>query len=115
MKRILYAEDDYANRAFLQFQLKREGVQCDTAIDGFEALDMFGKRRYSVVILDHYMPGLNGSEVAKRIRDIDAEIPLIAITSDDSQLPALRNAGFNSVFLKPLHGQDYISTIIGYL
>jgi CheY-like chemotaxis protein len=67
------------------------------------------------VILDQYMPGMNGSEVAKRIRKIDPAVPLIAITSDDSQVPVLEAAGFDRVFLKPLRGQDYIETILRYL
>lgn len=113
--RVLYAEDEYANRKLLQFQLNREGIECDTAIDGVQALAMFQKGEYSLVILDQYMPGMNGSEVAEKIRLTSPTIPLIAITSDDSQVPVLSRAGFDRIFLKPLRGDDYIAAIISYL
>ena len=113
--RVLYAEDEDTNRKLLKLQLQRNGVRCDTAADGVEALEMFHKHDYALVILDQYMPGLYGSEVAKRIRTISPNLPLIAITSDDSQIPLLRESGFNRVFLKPLRGDDYISAILGYL
>ena len=99
----------------MEFQLRKRGIACDTAVDGVEALAMFRENEYGLIILDQYMPGLNGSEVAERIRLVDINIPLIAITSDDSQVPVLVAAGFNKIFLKPLHGQDYIDTIIHYL
>jgi CheY-like chemotaxis protein len=114
-RRILYAEDEYANRKLLQFQLNRQGVHCDTAADGVEAVAMFRERPYSLVILDQYMPGMNGNEVAGILRAIKPDIPLIAITSDDSQVPLLKQSGFNRIFLKPLRGDDYIAAIIGYL
>ncbi len=113
--RVLYAEDEYANRRLIQYTLEREGVVCDTARDGVEAFSLFRRGDYALIILDQYMPGMNGNEVAVKIRDLDPEIPLIAITSDDSQVPLLNDSGFNHVFLKPLRGQDYIATILRYL
>ena len=114
-QKVLYAEDEEPNRRLMELQLRKCGIACDTAVDGVEALAMFRSNEYAVIILDQYMPGLNGSEVAERIRLIDTHIPLIAITSDDSQVPILDAAGFDRVFLKPLHRQDYINTIIHYL
>lgn len=113
--RILYAEDEYSNRRILQYRLNREGVACDTAEDGIEALALFQKHPYALVILDQYMPRMNGSEVARRIKEISPDTPLIAITSDDSQIPLLQRVGFERIFLKPLRGDDYIHAIIGYL
>ena len=114
MKRVLYAEDEYSNRKLLEMQLRRKGVECDLAEDGIEALELFRHHDYGVIVLDQYMPGLNGNEVATAIRREDTEIPLIAITSDDSQVPLLRASGFEKIFLKPLHGQDYIGAILKY-
>lgn len=114
-QKVLYAEDEEPNRRLMEIQLRKRGITCDTAVDGVEALAMFYENEYGLIILDQYMPGMTGSEVAERIRQVDATIPLIAITSDDSQVPVLDAAGFNRIFLKPLHGADYIDTIIHYL
>ncbi len=115
MKRVLFADDEYTTRRIFELQLGRNGIQCDSASDGYEALTLYNEREYGVVILDQYMPGLSGIEVAKRIRQRDPEASLIAVTGDDSQVPVLQQAGFDQIFIKPLRGDDYISTIIGYL
>ena len=115
MKKVLYAEDEYTNRKLLELLLNREGVVCDLAADGVIALDMFRKNHDSVVVLDQCMPGKNGDEVAREIRAADSRVPLIAITSDDSQVPLLEKAGFDRIFIKPLRGMDYIGTIISYM
>ncbi len=114
-RKVLYAEDEYANRRLIEYALRNAGVACDTANDGVEALALFQQNTYALVMLDQYMPGMNGSEVAAKIRQINPAIPLIGITSDDSQVPLLMDVGFDRVFLKPLRGSDYISAIIRYL
>jgi len=115
MKKVLYAEDEYSNRKLMELLLERNGVCCDLAEDGVAALDLFRRNDYSVIILDQYMPGLFGSEVAKQIRREGSDVPLIAITSDDSQVPALKEAGFDRVFLKPMRGVEYVETILSYV
>ncbi len=115
MKKVLYAEDEYTNRKLIELLLDKRGVQCDIAEDGLTAFEMFKQNKYALVLLDQYMPGLLGSDVARKIREEGSTVPLIAITSDDSQLPVLEEAGFNKVFIKPLRGVDYLKTIMSYL
>ncbi len=115
VKRVLFADDEFTTRKLLELQLRRVGVQCDLAADGNEALRLSREREYGLIILDQYMPALSGIEVATRIRERTHDIPLIAVTGDDSRVPLLRRAGFDRIFIKPLRGDDYINTIIGYL
>ncbi|WP_319478667.1 response regulator [Marispirochaeta aestuarii] len=114
-KRVLYAEDEFTNRKLLEMKLKNHGISCDLAHDGVQALELFQKNSYNLVILDQYMPGMNGDQVARRIRETHPELPLIAITSDDGEIERLNAAGFNEVFIKPLRGQHYIDSIKNYL
>ncbi len=113
-RRALYAEDEYTNRRLLEIKLRLVGVDCDLAADGLAAIELFRKNTYDVVILDQYMPGLNGVEVAVEIRKVNASIPLIAITSDAAEAERFARAGFNEVLVKPLRGQDYIGRILSY-
>jgi two-component system response regulator ResD len=115
MGRVLYAEDEYTNRKLLEIQFKNVGIDCELALDGNMALQLFLQNSYDVVILDQYMPGMNGDQVAREIRKVNQEIPLIAITSDDSDLNKLKQAGFNEIFIKPLRGQNYLNIIKTYL
>lgn len=114
-KRVLYAEDELTNRRLLELKLRTAGIECDLAYDGQSALELFRNNSYKVVILDQYMPGMNGDVLAREMRSVDKDITLIAITSDDGEIPTLRAAGFDEIFIKPLHGTGYIKTITRYL
>jgi len=115
IKDILYAEDEFTNRKLLQIQFEKNNLQCDLAQDGREAMDLAKENTYRVIILDQYMPGLNGDEIAREIRRTNPNLPLIAITSDDMEIENLRDAGFNEVFIKPLRGSSHIDKIKEYL
>jgi len=112
---VLYAEDEFTNRKLLEIQLTKNGITIDTASDGLQALYKIKVNHYDLVILDHYMPGMNGDVLAAEIRKTKPDLPLLAITSDDSYTDMLLNAGFAEVFIKPLRGTDYIETIRKYL
>ena len=114
-KRVLYAEDEFTNRKLLEIKLKNYGIACDLAQDGRRAIELFNRNEYDLIILDQYMPEMNGDQVAMRIRESHPDIPLIAITSDDGEIERLNAAGFNEVFIKPLRGQHYIDSIKNYL
>ena len=113
--RVLYAEDEVTNRKLLQIQLGRLGISCDLATNGEEALHLYRSNNYDVVILDQYMPILNGDEVARTILELNPNQILIAITSDDSEVPTLERTGFREIFIKPLRGREYLDTIKSYL
>lgn len=110
--RILYAEDEPSNRKVLELALARRGMRVDLAANGTEALRLFRENDYDLVILDWYMPGMNGDELAKAIRQEDREIALVAITSDDLGPDILVTCGFDDVFVKPLLGTKYVDRII---
>jgi DNA-binding response OmpR family regulator len=114
-KRVLYAEDELTNRKLLEIKLKAVGIECDLAFDGQSALELFKTNSYKVVILDQYMPGMNGDALAREIRRVDKDTTLIAITSDDREISTLREAGFDEIFIKPLRGTGYIKTIARYV
>jgi len=73
--KILIAEDDFTSRNVLQLLLKKYG-EVDTAVDGKEALEAFEtglgtESPYELVCLDIMMPGLDGLDVAKHIRNLE--------------------------------------------
>lgn len=75
--RILIAEDDFASRKFMLRFLSKYG-ECDVTVDGLEAVEAFtmaldAKEGYDLVCLDIMMPGLDGYQALKAIRDMEAE------------------------------------------
>ncbi len=114
-RRVLYAEDEFTNRKVIQLRLEKEGVECELAKDGVEALEKYHAGTFDMVILDYYMPSMNGDQVALEIRKVDSKIPIIAITSDDAGAEYLQSCGVNEIIIKPLHGNSTISRILDYL
>jgi CheY-like chemotaxis protein len=114
-KRLLYAEDEYTNRKIMEIQCRKAGVECVLAEDGKSALEFMESNLFDLVILDLYMPGINGDALVKEARSRGISIPLIAITSDDSKVEHLLSCGFDNVYIKPLRSSDYNKIISSYL
>lgn len=114
-KRVLYVDDDFLNGRLLEILLRNEGVACDLASDGSKAVAMFAAAHYDLVVLDAYLPGLNGNEVAERIRRLDAMVPLVGLTSDADAAASLERAGFDRVFQKPLRGRKCLDYLLSHL
>jgi two-component system chemotaxis response regulator CheY len=75
--RILIAEDDFTSRKFMLRFLSKYG-ECDITVDGTEAVEAFtmaldSNEGYDLICLDIMMPGLDGYQALKRIREIENE------------------------------------------
>jgi DNA-binding NtrC family response regulator len=79
--RILIVDDEQDTCANLSDILADLGYQVDTANDGFTALELVKKRPYDVALLDLRMPGMDGLELYRRIREISAETVAIVVTA----------------------------------
>lgn len=103
---ILVVDDDEANRDVLSRRLQRKGFEIATAASGAEALARIAERRYDLVLLDVAMPGMDGLEVLRRIREraSAAELPVILATGFDRShdVVAGLEAGANDYLTKPL-------------
>jgi DNA-binding response OmpR family regulator len=97
MQRILVVDDDPSVTSVLKRGLAYEGFAVDTAADGVEGLRIARERTPDLVVLDIMMPGLDGLEVLRRLREADARLPVIMLTAKDA--PADQVAGLE-------HGAD---------
>jgi DNA-binding response OmpR family regulator len=79
--RILVVEDDANIRAGLLDLLAGEGHEPTPAADGPEALALFAKRPFDLVLLDIMMPGLNGYDVCREIRRRSTAVPVLMLTA----------------------------------
>ncbi len=103
--RVLVADDNRTDRAVLSRIVEREGHTVITAVDGNDALQKFHETRPQLVLLDALMPGLDGFEVARRIRAnaADAFIPIVFLTSltEADELARCLTAGGDDFLSKP--------------
>jgi two-component system cell cycle sensor histidine kinase/response regulator CckA len=104
--RILIVDDERHNRQLLELMLAPEGFVLSTAINGAEALAMVAEDPPDLILLDVMMPGLDGFQVAARLKgDPDTKkIPIIMVTVRDDRDAKMRglNAGAEDVLSKPV-------------
>lgn len=120
-RNVLIADDQEMNLLLLSRILSRWKCNFDKANDGIAAYELFSHHDYDLVLLDVQMPGMNGKEVVKKIREDNdetkAKVPVLAITSDITMTDNGRYSelGFNDCLLKPFRERDIYSTIIRHL
>ena len=103
--RILIVDDVATNRKLLMTFLKPDGYSCEAAEDGESALRLIPEFKPDLILLDIMMPGLDGFEVARRIKadEHSSHIPIImltALTDRDSRIKGL-DAGAEDFLNKP--------------
>jgi CheY-like chemotaxis protein len=83
--RLLLVDDDIAVHQMLELELTKEGYVLESATSGAEALARVERSSPDVIIIDLMMPGMNGFELAERLRqqETTAQIPIVVLTSKD--------------------------------
>src|SRR5260370_20016687 len=92
--RLLVVEDDQSLADALRRGLTQEGHVVDVVHDGTEGLDLAESGVHDAMVLDVMLPGLDGMNVARRLRGYGVHIPILMLTARDA-LPD-RLSGFNS-------------------
>jgi len=81
-KTILVAEDDDINFVYLNILLKHKMIQVLHASDGLEAIEMCKEHpEICAILIDLKMPRMDGFEAASRIREMRADLPILAVTA----------------------------------
>jgi PAS domain S-box-containing protein len=116
--KVLLVEDEPDNREVLRRVLEQHHASVSTAASAHEALEMMPKVRPSILLSDIGLPEMDGYELIRRVRQIDAasggRIPAIALTahaSSDDRTKALR-AGYQAHIAKPVQPRELVATIV---
>ncbi len=112
--RILAVDDTVANLFLLKSALEEEGYDVDTANNGSLALAKIEASPPSLVLLDVIMPGINGIEVTRRIREnpLVAEIPILIVSgSDETYVAEALSIGANGFIRKPFNLDELLTKI----
>ena len=113
MTSILVVDDDRASRHLTESLLKREGWLVTGAKDGVEALELLDKQRFEVMLLDVWMPRMNGLELLEKLRSLPHRPRVVLMTSDDTPatvLKAVRDQAFTYMH-KPVEPGRLIETV----
>ncbi len=111
--RILLCEDDNNLGMLLESFIKAKGYDVDLARDGKQALEKFNEGNYHFVILDVMMPEMDGFTVAKEIRIIDKQTPILFLTAKamkEDKLEAF-SIGGDDYMTKPFSMEELVARI----
>ncbi len=84
--RVLVVEDEERLAASLRRGLEADGFAVDVALNGTDGLWMAEENAYDAIVLDIMLPGVNGFQVCRRLRDADIWTPIIMLTAKDGEL-----------------------------
>jgi CheY-like chemotaxis protein len=119
MKIILVIEDNENNRYLIGFILRKNGYEVIEARTGEEGVELAIKEKSDLILMDIQLPGIDGLETTRRIREsrADGEIPIIALTSytmTGDREKALK-AGCTGYIEKPINPDTFMSEVEKYL
>ena len=108
--KVLIAEDDPISRRMLEGMLVKWGYEVTAASDGVKALDLFREDRPPLAILDWVMPGMDGTEVCRRAREMsDHGSPYIILLATSEFLESIVDGsekGADDYMAKPFNSEE---------
>ena len=113
MPKILVVDDDRGTRHILQTLLTNGGYETAVAKDGVEALKALDRDQFDLLLLDVWMPRMNGLELLARLRTRASKPRVVVMTSDDAPqtlLETVRENAFRYVH-KPVQPPDLLNTV----
>lgn len=107
---ILVVEDNADMRELFCTVLSDSGYRCIPAADGLEALDRMDKDYIDLIVADIMMPGMDGYELTKTLRNANCQIPILMVTAKD-QFEDMRRAfrsGTDDYMVKPIRLEELV-------
>ncbi|MCP3940622.1 MAG: response regulator [Desulfobacteraceae bacterium] len=111
--KLLFVDDEQTFLKYLAKRLILDGFTVKTAFSGEEGVEAAAKQEFDVAVVDLQMPGIDGIEVQKRLKDLQPMLPCIVLTGHGSVENALASGKYNAFkFLsKPVDMDTLIETI----
>jgi len=111
--RVLVVDDEPAIRRLLHASLSAEGHLIEEAADGQSALSLLGRNAIDVLVLDLGMPGMDGFEVIRQLREQGSSLPIIVLSSRADEAGKVRalDMGADDFVTKPFGMDELLARI----
>ena len=108
--RILLVEDELNLARPLQFNLEQEGYEVHSTPSGKEALALYGRERFDLIVLDLMIEEMDGFEVARQVRQRDQRLPIIMLTARSAAEDRIHGLelGADDYMVKPFHLRELL-------
>lgn len=113
MFNILVAEDDRNTRKLMCAVLKNEGFAVFGAEDGDQALDVMDRQHIDLIVLDIMMPGMNGYELTRELREAGQNLPILMVSAKQEAKDKRKGfrVGTDDYMTKPVDEQEMVLRI----
>ncbi|EDZ63839.1 multi-sensor hybrid histidine kinase [Sulfurimonas gotlandica GD1] len=115
---ILVAEDNITNQLLIGVLLDELGLTYKMANDGVEAVEMFGKEEYDLVLMDENMPKLSGVLAMNKIRSLyKTDVPIVSLTANvmSGDKEKFLRAGMDGYLAKPIDNNELYEVLQSFL
>lgn len=111
-EKILIVEDELTLQETLAYNLKRQGYEVETASDGPSALDEARRRRPDLIVLDIMLPGIDGFEVCRILRQ-EMNTPVLMLTARDDEIDRVvgLEVGADDYMTKPFSMRELLARV----
>lgn len=108
--RVLIVDDDQLNRSLLKAIFEAEGCHVALADGGVAGLDALAAEPIDMVLLDLRMPGLDGIETLRQMREITTRVPILILTSQHDVTAAVEatNLGADDFIRRPIENEELV-------
>ena len=114
MSKILIVEDDSEIALLERDYLEIEGLESDVVSDGESAVSAALSGGYDLVLLDLMLPGLNGYDVCRQIRD-RVDVPILMVTARTDSVDKIRGLGADDYIAKPFDPAELVARVKAHL
>ncbi|MEO1023584.1 MAG: response regulator transcription factor [Bacteroidota bacterium] len=93
---ILIVEDDEDISELIRIQLSDSGYALEQCYDGNDAIKRIDSNTYSLILLDIMLPGTDGFEICKHIRQVDSQLPILMLTAKSEEIDKIMGLEFGA-------------------
>ena len=110
---ILVVDDEPVICQLFRDSLEKNGCHITTTVSSLEALEIVSRQHFDLIFLDLAMPELDGSELFRRIRNIDKQVPIAIITGypDSELLKKAKEHGPFMIMIKPFTDNEILQAV----
>ncbi len=112
-EKVLIVDDEQSIVTLLQYNIEKSGFKTDIAFSGLEGLEKASTGSYDLIILDLMLPGMEGTEVCKALRQKQIDTPILMLTAKDEEFDKVLGLelGADDYLTKPFSPKEVVARI----